>query len=181
MIEKTLPRIGQDDKTMKNATLVKRDNYKATIHNKDYALGCHYPEDDWNVVAYGLTEEELIETLAFAYHHTDHEHYGIALAVNPESWHIEIVEVFEVQFEGETIFTYETPKEKAYYDYGTQVIKDFVPKFLTSDAFKREEKIHLKLIAEQQAKKDAEYEAEKEAKERKEYERLQNKFKEDNE
>ena len=68
------------------------------------------------------------------------------------------------------------PKEKAHYGYGTEVLNKFKAKFLNSDAFKREEAAHLKLIAEQQAKKDADYKEKEEAKERKQYERLQKKF-----
>lgn len=37
------------------------ERFKITLHNKDRSLGWYYIEDDWNIVVYAPTIDELIE------------------------------------------------------------------------------------------------------------------------
>ena len=50
--------------TSGEATYKRNYLYRLTIHNKDYAMGSHYPEDDWTIVCYGKTVDELIKDAA---------------------------------------------------------------------------------------------------------------------
>lgn len=40
-----------------------KEGIKIEIHNKDYVMGCHYPEDDWSIEAVAPTYEEAIRLI----------------------------------------------------------------------------------------------------------------------
>jgi len=40
-----------------------KEGIKIEIHNKDYAMGCHYPEDNWSIEAVAPTYKEAIQLI----------------------------------------------------------------------------------------------------------------------
>jgi len=40
-----------------------KEGIKIEIHNKDTSIGCHYPEDDWDIEAVATTYEKAIERI----------------------------------------------------------------------------------------------------------------------
>lgn len=45
----------------KKVTVEIAERFKITLHNRDMHWGCYYVEDDWDIVVYAPTIDELIE------------------------------------------------------------------------------------------------------------------------
>lgn len=44
-----------------------KKSYKLQVYNQSTCMGCYYPEDDWDIVIFGETLEELRKKAAYAF------------------------------------------------------------------------------------------------------------------
>ncbi len=168
-------------KTVSHITMKERQRYMLSCHNSDYAMGCHYPEDDWDIIAYGDTLDELYESFAPIFF-GDNQH-GEKIA--PSSWEFDICKTIEyTNDKGETFKTTNScsnkysvySQDKEQQRLNDKIKSKVVDGFLNSSYHKDEQKKYQKRQENLKKQKKQKYKKDKEDKERKELERLQNKY-----
>jgi len=161
------------------ATYKRYKIYRLTIHNKDYAMGCHYPEDDWTITCYGRTIDELIQNAAI-------EIIDSRICWDYSSF--EIIQRTEFYIGGELVSVSEIEIPQVQPEPTTQVDKvistvkkqeprDAIHRLIhSSDTYKELLEKRKEADEAAKAKKKAEEDKKKEEAERKQYEKLRKKY-----